>query len=107
MPVTCRSSPTHSEPSVNQLEEFAARAVTKCSEVGNQTDKPEHRRHCCVCRNRKHVPHQWTAKLRPDSHCVGIWKQPVHQPRPTQVKNWIHSGLCDRKESHCLSESVN
>ena len=107
MPVTRGTAPTHCQHAVKNLKGFTASAIAQRGEVGNQTDKPEHRGDSGVRGDGKHVPHQRAAKLRPDAHRVGIWKQPVSQPRTAEVHDRIHAGLGHRKQRHGFSETVD
>ena len=95
MPVTRRSPPAHGQHAVDNSEWFAVSAIAQRREIGNQTDEPEKGRHGRVSRHREDVPHQRAAELWPDAHRVRIREQPVSQPRPPEVHDWIHAGLRD------------
>ena len=107
MPVSRRTAPTHCQHPINDLKGLATSAIAQRGKVGDQTNKPEHRRDSGVGGDSKDVPHQRAAKLRPDAHRVGIGKQPVSQPGTAQVHNRIHAGLGYGKQGHRFRKTIN
>ncbi len=107
LPVADRAAPSHRQDAVHRLGPRVACLVAHGRQVGNQADVPEDERNGAVGRDRKHVPHQRTAELRPDAHRVGIRKQPVGKPGTAKVQHRKHAGASHREQRHRLRKAVD
>ena len=107
MPVPRRTAPAHRQHAVDNSKHLALRAIAQRRKIRNQADEPKHCRDSRVSRDREYVPHQRAAKLWPDAHRVRIRKQPVSEPRPSQVHHWKNSRLRNCKQSHGFRKAID
>ena len=102
-----RTAPTHRQETINVAAHAAVRSVAQRRKIGDQSDVPEHQRHQSIRRNGEYVPLQRTAKLRPHTHRIWIGKQPIEDPRTTEVEQGKQGCAGDGKQRHGLGETVD
>ncbi len=107
MPVHCRAPPTHRQKAVDPTADATLGPVAQGSQIGDQTDVPEHQRDRRIRRNREHVPHQRAAELRPDVHRVRIRQQPIKHPDAAQMQQRKQGSASDREQGHGLGKAVD
>ena len=106
-PVARRSAPAHRQQSIHVLRKRHNRAVAQRAEVGDHSDVPEDDRDRRVGGDRKDVPRQRRAELRPQIHRVGVWEEPVAQPRTPKVDEWEGACADHGEDRHRLGEAVD
>src|SRR5215831_4053410 len=107
MPVASGTAPPEREHAIDRLNPALFRAVAERSKIRNQAGKPEQERDRGVGRDRKDIPHEWTAELRPHPHGVGIGKEPVSEPGSSNVDGGKDPGCRDGKQRHRFREAVD
>ena len=79
----------------------------KRRQIGNQAGIPKNQRDGEISADGKNIPDQRTAKLRPQTHRVGIRKKPVKNTRPAKMQQRKHSGAGDGEQRHRLGEAID
>src|SRR6266513_3429937 len=107
LPVRGGIAPTQRKKPVNFFLPKFLGAVTYRGEIGDEAEVPEQERDRKISADRKDVPHEWAAELRPHSHCVRIWNQPVKNPWTTEMQQRHRSRAGDGEQRHGLGETVD
>src|SRR6267378_2303164 len=106
-PVPRRSAPTHRKHAVNNFHGLLDGAIAQSCQIRDQTDEPEHQRNRAVGRNRKHVPDQWAAELRPNSHGAGVRHHVKRHPRSAGVNEREHTRASHGEKRHGFRKTVD
>ena len=85
----------------------SAGAVAQSGQIGNESDEPEQKRNGEVGGDREDVPDQRTAKLRPIPHRIGIRKQPIGEPRTSEVEHRKHPRAEHGENGHGFGGAVD
>src|SRR5947208_16119624 len=108
MPVASTSTPAPRKYRIYKLEIWVLCTVPKCGEIRDQTNIPKQKRDRGICRHRKNVPDQRTAKLRPDPHHVRIGEKPISgEPSPSCANKAKNGSVSNREKRHRLGETVD
>ena len=100
-------APAEREHAVKYFLPIFPGAIAHGRKIRDQTEKPEEERDGEISADRKNVPHQRAAKLRPHAHGVGIGKEPVENPWTSQMQQWKKTGASDRKKRHRFGETID
>src|SRR4051812_42706366 len=107
LPVGRGIAPAQSKEAVQLLLPALGRPVADCGKIRNQAEIPEQERDDEVSPNREYIPDQWTAKLWPKIHGIGIRKQVVEEPRPPEMQKRHQTGTGHRKQSHRFGKAID
>src|ERR1041385_7577213 len=82
-------------------------AIAYRRQIRQEPEKPKQNRDDEISSDRERVPHERAAKLRPHSHRVRVWKNPVKNPRPPKMENRKDASTDDGKQRHAFGEAID
>src|SRR5579875_105907 len=91
---------------IHDLLASRGRTIAHCRKIREKTEIPKENRGHDISEDREKIPKQGTSKLRPKSHSIGKWKQPIEQPGAAKMENWIDPRARRREQCHCFSDAV-
>ena len=107
MPMARRIAPAERQNAVEHAPALRRRAVTQGGEIGNEARIPEDDGKKQIGQNGPEIPDQCAAPLRPQTHRVGIGKQPVEIGRPAHVQERKYTRNGHGHQRHSLGEAVD
>src|SRR5262249_12035511 len=107
VPVANGAAPAQRQHAVKDLLGFGGGVVAEGRQIRNEPHKPEEQGNGGVGRNRKDVPDERAAKLRPKPHRAGVREHVERHPRATGVNQREDAGAGNREERHRFGKTVD
>src|SRR5678815_748715 len=102
-PIAVRSAPANSKNSVKEFLYLGRSSISQCCEIRNQARIPEENRDREIGGDRKDVPKEWTAKVRPDAVVIRKRGQIPSHPNSANVHTRKDRRTDDSKKCHRFS----
>ena len=107
LPLAIAAAPAERKDAKRDLFKTRFGPVPHCGQIRHQSHVPEEQRYGEIGADRKDIPEQRTAEVRPHRHLVGQWKEPVNQPDAADMDARKNQCANHRKDGHRFCEPVD